>query len=221
VGADRGEAGADHEVRHAAQVAIDAVARVGTASVDRLGDAVDAAGRTLARRAVSSAVAGPRDVEGRDDLTRALTEQPHAPALGGATAAAFALAVRRASRLGPLRFLGRRMPLWFFATMAPMVIASLSRGSDELGLVASHLAHRARAAGVEPDPERIRRVAVQIASGQTVDPDREPSHGPLLVAWLRRALRAVLPLSGGVSTRDPKRLAAAANGVDPTRLAAG
>ena len=82
----------------------------------------------------------------------------------------------------------------------PALVASVARGADELGLVASHLVLRARAKGIEPDPERVRRVAVQIASRRAVDPDQEPKHGPLVVSWLRRAFRAALPFTAGVAT---------------------
>jgi hypothetical protein len=110
--------------------------------------------------------------------------------------------------------------MWLFATAVPALLASVSRGADELGLVASNLVLRARAKGIEPDPERLRRVAVQIASRRPVDPEQEPRHGPLVVAWLRRAFRAALPFTSGVATSDPDGLAAAAADVDPTQLAA-
>ena len=86
--------------------------------------------------------------------------------------------------------------------------------------VASHLTHRARAAGVEPDLERVRRAAVQIVSRQTVDPEVEPSHGALAVQWIRRGVRAALPFTAGVATRDPDGLADAAAKVDVTLLGA-
>jgi hypothetical protein len=94
----------------------------------------------------------------------------------------------------------------------------VSRGAEELGLVASHLAVRSRQQGIEPDPERLRRVAVQIVRNQPVDADVEPSHGPLAVTWLRRAARAALPFTAGVATRDPEGLARAAAQVDPAVL---
>jgi hypothetical protein len=119
---------------------------------------------------------------------------------------------------GIFGFLARRTPLWLVATAVPALVASVTRGADELRLLASHLVHRARAKGIEPDPERVRRAAVQIASRQAVDPEREPSHGRLVVAWLRRAFRAALPFTAGVATSDPEGLAAAAADVDPTQL---
>jgi hypothetical protein len=84
-------------------------------------------------------------------------------------------------------------------------------------LVASHLVVRAREEGIEPDVERVRRAAVQILSGRPVDPEVEPSHGLLALAWLRRAVRGALPFAPAA---DPERVAAAAAALDVTRLGA-
>lgn len=51
-----------------------------------------------------------------------------------------------------------------------------------------------------------------------MDPDTEPRHAPLAVAWLQRALRAALPFSFGVATRDPGPLARAVSAVDPAAI---
>jgi hypothetical protein len=209
---------ASDEVRHVVQTAVDALARAGSASAGTVADAVEGAGRALTRKMVGDAVTSPREMVDRETLARALNERPVSPALAGATFAA--LGLRLAGRLRRLGFLARRTPLWLLATAVPALVASVSRGADELGLVASNLVLRARATGIEPDPERVRRVAVQIASRRAVDPELEPRHGPLVVSWLRRAFRAALPFTAGVATSDPEGLAAAAADVDPTRLAA-
>jgi hypothetical protein len=210
---------ATDEVHNVVQAAVDALGRAGGASVGAVADAVEGAGRALTRKMVADAVASPRAMPDRQALGRALTERPVSPALAGATVAA--LGIRLAGRIRRLGFLARRTPLWLLATAVPALVASVARGADELGLIASHLVLRARAKGVEPDPERVRRVAVQIASRRAVDPEQEPKHGPLVVSWLRRAFRAALPFTAGVATSDPEGLAAAAADVDPTRLAAG
>jgi hypothetical protein len=208
---------ASKEVQGVVQAAVDALGRAGSASAGALADAVEGAARSLTRRMVVDAIASPRGVEDREALARALAARPVSPALAGATIAA--LGLRLARRVRRLGFLARRTPLWLVATAVPALVASVSRGADELGLVASHLVLRARAKGIEPDPERVRRVAVQIASRRAVDPKQEPRHGPLVVSWLRRAFRAALPFTSGVATSDPEGLAAAAADVDPTLLA--
>jgi hypothetical protein len=213
------DAHASDDVLRVVQAAVDAVARAGSASAATVTDAVEGAGRALTRRMVGDAMTAPRAVANRDTLARTLAERPVAPALGGATAAA--LGLRAAGRLPRLGFLARRTPLWLLATAVPALVASVARGADELGLLASHLVHRARAEGIEPDAERVRRVAMQIASHRAIDPEHEPSHGPLVVSWLRRAVRAAMPFTSGVATRDPEGLAAAAAEVDPARLASG
>ncbi|HEX2699061.1 MAG TPA: hypothetical protein VHM89_02515 [Acidimicrobiales bacterium] len=194
------------------------VRQAGSVSVSTLGDAVEGPGRALAGRIARVALERPRPVADRAALAAALEADARAPLLGGATAAA--VAARVAGRVGPLRFLARRTPMWLVMTAVPAVHASVARGAEELALVASHLVHRGRAAGVEADPERVRRVAAQLLSGAPVNPDAEPRHATLAVAWLQRAVRATLPFSSGVSTRDPAALAASAAAVEPAILAA-
>jgi len=181
-----------------------------------VGEAAEGPGRTLAGRIAVNAVSQPRPVAHVDDLTAALDAQPRSPLLGGATGAAMLAKV--AGRVGPLRFFARRTPMWLVVTVAPAVHASVTRGAEELALVASHLVHRTRAAGLEPDPERIRRVAVQLVTGVPVEAAAEPRHAPMVVAWLGRALRATLPFSPGVATPEPRQLARATAAVEPSTL---
>lgn len=195
---------------------VNSAGRAGTMSLAALGDAIEGPGRALAGRIAAGAVSQPRPVADPNALAGALDEQPRSPLLGGATGAALAAKVAR--RVGPLRFFARRTPMWVVVTAAPALHASVARGAEELALVASHLVHRARSAGVEPDPERVRRAAVQLVSGTPVDPTAEPRHAPLVGAWLQRALRATLPFSTGVATRNPSSLAHAAAAVDPSTL---
>jgi len=211
------DGGVGAAVRALVRTGIGAAARAGTISLSTVGDVLEAPGRALAGRIAAGAVSRPRPVATRAELVDALEEQPRSPLLGGATGAA--LAARVARRVGPLRFLAKRTPLWLVITAAPAVHASVARGAEELAVVASHLVHRAEAAGVAPDPERVRRAAVQLLTRVPVDPSVEPRHAPLAVAWLQRALRATLPFSPGVATREPGSLARATLAVDPATLA--
>lgn len=198
------------------QSALGAVGRTGQVSVSAVADGVEAAARSLTRRVVRGALIQPRPVASEKDLAMALAERPSSPSLGGATAAAFA--ARAARRFGPLRFLTKRTPMWMAAAALPALYASVNRGSDELALVASHLVLRARSAGIEPDPDRLAHVAVQVIEGAAVNPAAEPRHGLLVVKWLRRAGRAALPFTAGVATKHPKELAAAAGRVPLSAL---
>jgi hypothetical protein len=197
--------------------AVDVVSRAGTISVSGVTETLERAGRLLSRRVVDDAESRRPQIADRAALAKALATRPPAPALAGATAAA--LALRFARHFKPLKGLANRSPMWLLATAVPALVASVTRGADELGMVASHLIHRARAAGVEPDPERVRRAAVQIVSHKPVDPEVEPSHGALALGWLKRAARAALPFTAGVATADPEGLADAASGFDPALLA--
>jgi hypothetical protein len=213
---DRGSVAAD--VRAVVENAVSSVGRAGTVSAAGVADAVEGAGRSLARRVVDRAVADPRHVPDYGRLAEAMAEKPGTTLLASGTAAAATLRILQ--RFGPLKALGKRTPAFLLATAVPVLVASVSRGAEELGLVASHLVLRAREHGVDPDPERVRRAAVQIVRRLPIDPDNEPSHGPLAVAWLRRAARAALPFTAGVTTADPEGLAAAAAQVDPEALRA-
>jgi|GEM_PF-5631468 len=194
-----------------------ALAKAGSLTASGLTEAVDAPMRALSRRAAEAAVAAPRPVADETTLARLLAERPGTPAIG--TAAATALAAKVARRFGKLEFFARRTPMWIIAAVGPALYASVSRGADELGLIASHLVHRTRAAGMAPDPERVRRAAVQLASGAAVDTGVEARHGPLVLAWATRAVKAALPFGAAVATRDPASLAAAAARVEPAVVA--
>jgi hypothetical protein len=205
----------DDAVGRVVHSAVEALSKAGTVSASALSDALENAGRSLSRRVVAGA-ADRRGMGDRDALARALADRPHTPVLASATTAA--LAIKVASKFKRLGFLAKRSPMWLLATAVPALAASVGRGADELGMVVAHLIERARAAGVEPDLERVRRAAVQIVSHQPVDPETEPSHGGLALAWLKRAARAALPFTAGVATADPEGLAEAAASVDPALL---
>ena len=210
------DAGVAAAIRALVRTVVSSVGQAGTGSLSAIGEAAEGPGRTLAGRIATNAVRQPRPVAHRDDLAAALDEQPRSPLVGGATGAAAVAKV--ASRVGPLRFLARRTPMWLVVTLAPALHASVTRGAEELALVASHLVHRAREAGVEPDPERVRRAAVQLLTGKPVAPGAEPRYAPLVVAWVRRALRAALPFAHGVATQNPRQLARATAAVNPATL---
>jgi hypothetical protein len=211
-----GPASIGRAVRAVVMAALTFLRRAGTVSLKGLTDAVDTPFRVLTRRVAADAVVQPRPVPDTPSLAAALAARPNAPVLGGATAVA--MAARVARRFGPLRFLARRTPMWLVAVAGPALHASLAKGADELALVASHLVHRARDSGIEPDPERVRRVAMQLVSGAPVDPGTDNGHQRLIAAWLQRALRSALPLTAGVATRDPQGLARAAATVPPAAL---
>ncbi len=216
-GRDALDNGRSAEASAVVRAALDAVRHSGRVSAAAISDAVEGAARVLVRRVVHRALGDPARVADRSALADALARPTAAAPLGKATVAM--LAARAARRFGPLRAVFARTPMWLVAAAMPALYASVVRGADELGLVTSHLALRARDAGLEPDPERTRRIAMQVLSGDPIDPEMEPRHGPLAVRWLRRAGRAALPFTGGVATRDPDGLAAAAAAVPLSLLA--
>ena len=136
--------------------AVDALSKAGTVSAAALSDALESAGRSLSRRVVAGA-ATRRGMGDRDTLARALADRPHTPVLASATGAA--LAVKVVSRFKRLGFLAKKSPMWLLATAVPALAASVSRGADELGMVAAHLIERARArrSGARPGAGPPRR----------------------------------------------------------------
>lgn len=213
------EDGDDGGVKSVVRTAVGAARRAGSFTASSVVDALEAPIRALSRKAVADALGQPQPVSNTTKLAEALAERPKAPLLGGASATALAAKVAR--RFGPLRFLARRTPMWIVAAAVPALTASIARGRSELELVASHLVHRSRAAGIEPDPERVRRATVQLVSASRVDPNVDARHAPLARAWLQRAVRSTLPFASGIATRNPEGLAAAASAVPVTHLAAG
>lgn len=228
-GAD--DPGVDQAVHGVVHTALDTMSRAGTVSLAALGDALESAARALTRRVVARAVestprggpAGANDssksagtLVDQSVLAESLDAGPTAPMVGPATVAA--LALKFGGRFRRLKFLAKRSPAFLAATAIPVLVASVTRGAHELGMVASHLVQRARAEGVEPDLDRVRRAAVQIMSRRPVDPETEPSHGALALGWLRRAVRAALPFTSGVATADPRGIAATAARVDVREL---
>jgi len=196
--------------------AVKSVVDAGKVSATTVADGAESAARALAQRVVGGRVARPRPVADRRELASALATPPSTNLLGNAVATA--VAMKALKRLRPLAKLTKRSPMWLAVSALPAFTASVAHGSEELALVASHLAHRARDAGIDPDPHRVRRATVQLLTGLPVDPDLEPRHGTLAVLWLRRGVRASLPYAKGATTRDPKGLAAATAAVDPGLL---
>jgi len=214
---DRSEGGLVRDLVAVVQAALGMLQRAGQSSPAAIAGSVEWPARVLTRRVVAGALASPRPVGNRRTLAKELASRSPSQAIArGATAA---MAMRVARRFRPMGALLRKTPAWLVATAGPAIYASSARGAEELTLIASHLAHRARTAGVELDPERVRRVTVQLLTGRPVDPDVEPAHGPLVLLWTRRAVKAALPLTTGARTRDPDRLARAAAEVTVEDLA--
>jgi hypothetical protein len=211
--------GEDREAAAVVRAAVDAVSRTGRFSASAVASAVEGAARALARRVIASALRDPNRVAAEDVLADELAA-PVQPPAAVSKATVVLLAARFARRFGPLRAVFARTPTWMLAAAIPALYASVVHGAGELRLVASHLVLRARAAGFEPDPDRVRRIAVQVLRGDPIDPIAEPRHGPLAVRWLRRAGWAALPFTKGVSTRDPDGMAAVAASVPPSLLRA-
>jgi hypothetical protein len=121
------------------------------------------------------------------------------------------------SRVGPLKVFAGRTPWLMAASAVPDVYSALARGREEVAIVSSFLVNRAGGAGADIDPERLRRVTVQLLQRRRVDPESE-SDTDLVSSWIRRALKSALPFVKGGVTPHSKRIAAAAATVDPSML---
>ena len=100
-----------------------------------------------------------------------------------------------------------------------MIPTGILRARREVAIVSSFLVNRAGGAGADIDPERLRRVTVQLLQRRRLDPGSEfDFDADLVSSWIRRALKSALPFVKGGVTPHPKRIAAAAATVDPSML---
>lgn len=119
--------------------------------------------------------------------------------------------------------IGGRTPAGLALTVGPGLYEAIARSVRGLDAAAAHVVSRARQAGVEPDPRKVRAVVVQALTGKPIDPVAEPDHGALVRLWLAEAGRSVAPfglrrLSGLTRGRTPEAVAAALGAVDVRRL---
>jgi hypothetical protein len=169
----------------------------------------------LSARVVHRSLGDPRPVRDHRELHEALSQKSALP-FDSAGAAVVSKAVL--SRIGPMKFLARRAPWLIAASAVPDMYAALARGRDELSIVSSFLVHRAGGAGADVDPERLRRVTVQLLQRRRVDPGSEPDDADLVSSWIRRAVKSALPFVKGGTTPHARSIAAAASAVDPAVL---
>jgi hypothetical protein len=179
----------------------------------RPGDQFERVAQALCRRIVTRSLEDPRPVRDVRELQAALTEKSSLP-FDGSGAAVVSKAVL--SRVGPLKLLARRTPWLMAASVVPDVYSALVRGRDEVAIVSSFLVHRAR--GGDIDPDRLRRVTVQLLQRRRLDPDSEPGDADLVSSWIRRAVRSALPFVKAGATPHAKSIVAAASSVDPAML---
>ena len=123
------------------------------------------------------------------------------------------------------RALGGRTPLGLIVRFGPALYAAVSSNLRGLDAAAGRLVTRARQRGVEPDPERLRRVVVQALTGDPIDPGADADHSALLRVWLGDAGRRAVPfgdhIKGLRASRTPEAVAAVLDSIDVGRLARG
>lgn len=147
-------------------------------------------------RLVARVVEHPSGVSTTDELAASLTRLRTGEKNTATSAATLLASTALAKR--SLQFGSRKVPVLAAATGAAAALSIFAQGFRELRLIASHLVHRARTAGVDVDPGALRSVALQIY----LRPDEAPtleSAPSLLTArvatrWARTAAASVLPL---------------------------
>lgn len=179
------------------------------------GDAFERVARAFSTRIVKQSLADPRPIRDVHELQKALSQKSALPF--DSTAAAI-VTKTVLSRIGPVKLLARRAPWLMAASVVPDMYAALARGRDELAIVSSFLVHRAGHAHADIDPERLRRVTVQLLQRRHIDPSTEPDDAALVSSWVRRALKSALPFVKGGVTPHAKHIVTAASSVDPTSL---
>ena len=184
----------------------------------RPGDQFERVAQALNARIVQRSLNDPRPIGDARELQEALSQKSALP-FDSTGAAVVTKAVL--SRVGPLKLLARRTPWLLAASVVPDMYSALARGRDEVAVVSSFLVNRAKRAGVDVDPVRLRRMTVQLLQRRQADPDTEPDDADLVSSWVRRALKSALPFVKGGVTPHAKSIAAAAAAVDPSMLHPG
>ncbi|QGG96312.1 hypothetical protein [Actinomarinicola tropica] len=184
-----------------------------TATVGAVGDRLD--------QLVDRVVRHPSPVRTSEELAEALTALRENKN-GAASAASFLASTSLASRT--LRIGTKKMPLIAAATGAASALAVFATGFRELRMIASHLVHRAHAAGVVVDPGALRSVALQVylRPGETPRLDEAPSllTARLATRWSRTAAAEALPLvPDNLGRPKVAQWVTAASTVDPRVLA--
>jgi hypothetical protein len=179
------------------------------------GTSFERVAQALCFRVVKRSIDDPRPIRDLPELQETLSQKSALP-FDSTGAAVVTKAVL--SRVGPLKLLARRTPWLMAASVVPDVYSSLARGREEVAIVSSFLVNRAGGSGADIDPERLRRVTVQLLQRRKIDPGTEPDDADLVSSWIRRALKSALPFVKGGVTPHSKSIAAAAATVDPSLL---
>ena len=179
------------------------------------GNSFERVAQALCSRLVKRSLEDPRPIRDARELQEALSQKSSLP-FDSTGAAVVTKAVL--SRIGPLKLLARRTPWLMAASVVPDVYSALARGRDEVSIVSSFLVNRTGRAAADIDPERLRRVTVQLLQRRRVDPGTESDDADLVSSWIRRALKSALPFVKGGVTPHSKSIAAAVATVDPSLL---
>lgn len=221
---DEGSPQGDRAISDDVVTVVRAVASRGRALVgtgaQALGSGVEEALRVLVGRRMERALRPGAPTITTDELLDALDTRSRSgmsPWIGAGAA--------RLARTGrAAKVLGGRTPVGLAVRFGPALYAVISDNLRALDAAAGHLVTRARGRGVEPEPERLRRVVVQALTGEPIDPVADVDHGALMRVWLGDAGRRAVPfgldrISGLRAGRTPEAVAAVLGAVDVDRLA--
>ena len=183
-----------------------------------LSGSVDDAVRALVSRRAERAVRPGAPAVSTADLVDALdarTASPVSPWVGAGM-----LRLARTGRLA--KAVGGRTPVGLAVRFGPALYGAISTNLRGLDAALGHLVTEARRKGVDPDPERLRRVVVQALAGDPVDPESDPDHATLVRIWLGDAGRRAVPfgehLKGLRNGRTPEATAAVLDRIDVRTL---
>ena len=154
------------------------------------GKSFERVAQAICSRVVQRSLEDPRPIRDLRDLQAALSQRSSIP-LDGTGAVIITKAVL--SRVGPLKVLAGRTPWLMAASAVPDMYYALARGREEVAIVSSFLVNRAGGTGAGIDPERLRRVTVQLLQRRRIDPGSESDDADLVSSWIRRALKSALP----------------------------
>lgn len=208
------------DVLDALRTAADRSRQVAGASAEVLGAGVDDAVRALVDRRIQRALRPTAPAVSTSDVVHALSAAPGQSSVAsqlGRTTARLARGTRVA------RSVAGRSPAGLALRFGPSLVDAVTANLRGLDAAAAHLVTRARKKRIDPDPDRLRAVVVQVLVGAPIDPDAEVDHAALARVWLGEAGRRVAPfglerLNGLGRGRTPDAVAAALAEVDVRHL---
>lgn len=186
------------DVVTALRSAIERAGDLGSSGVSAIGQAVDDAVHRLVRQRIDRVLSETTQDDDDERSTSSALARSLEPGTTASTVTSTArrvgrTAARYSSRARTLRAATSRTPIGMALSWLPALVDAITTGARQIDAIATNLVARARQAGVEPDPERLERVVVQVLTSRRPDPDEPADHHRLARTWVMQVGRGAAP----------------------------